>query len=363
MLTSCATRLLLLSVVGLTLAACNSGKQDDPRIEAPLVRTAAVESQQVLERAFTGVVVARVESNLGFRLPGKIIERLVDTGQTVRRGQPLMRIDPIDLSLSRQAAVDAVIAAQARAGQASADEARYRDLVTAGAVSASANDQIRAAAEAARAELRAAQAQAEVAANQTQYAVLLADSDGVVVDTLAEPGQVVAAGQTVVRLAHAGPREARVDLPEGLRPAIGSVAQAVLYAGTGKPVSARLRQLSDAADPTTRTYEARFVLDGAAANAPLGTTVTMHIPDTRERPSLSVPLAALYDPGRGPGVWIIAGAPSRVTWHPVKVASVGEEAAQISSGIEPGEHFVALGANLLHEGEQVRVMRGGGVTQ
>lgn len=363
MFTSCATRLLPLFVVGLTLVACSSGKRDDPRTEAPLVRTATVEPQYVLERAFTGVVVARVESNLGFRVPGKIIERLVDTGQTVRRGQPLMRIDPIDLSLSRQAAVDAVIAAQARAGQASADEARYRDLVTAGAVSASANDQTRASAEAARAELRAAQAQAEVAANQAHYAVLLADSDGVVVDTLAEPGQVVAAGQTVVRLAHSGPREARVDLPEGLRPVIGSLARAMLYVGAGKPASARLRQLSDAADPTTRTYDARYVLDGVAADAPLGTTVTLRIPDPRALPSLSVPLAALYDPGRGPGVWIIAGDPSRVTWHSVTVASVGEEAAQISNGIDPGERFVALGAQLLHEGEQVRVASGDGVAQ
>ena len=168
---------------------------------------------------------------------------------------------------------EAVAAAKARARQTADDEARYRDLVAAGAVSASAYDKVKAAAESARAELNAAEAQADVARNETSYAVLFADADGVVVETLAEPGQVVDAGQVVVRVAHAGRREAVIELPETLRPAIGSTGRATLY-GSGLTGSAKLRQLSDAANRQTRTFEARYVLEGRLADAPLGSTIS-----------------------------------------------------------------------------------------
>ena len=212
------------------LAACtNATSSADPRTQTPLVRVGTVETSTRAERSFTGIVVARVQSDLGFRVPGKVVERLVDTGQAVKRGQPLMRIDPTDLRLATRAQDEAVAAAKARERQTSADEARQRDLVSAGAVSASAYDRVKAAAESARAELNAAEAQADVARNATSYAVLLADADGVVVETLAEAGQVVTAGQVVVRVAHAGRREAVIELPETLRPAIGSIGQARLY--------------------------------------------------------------------------------------------------------------------------------------
>ncbi|CAI0716266.1 efflux RND transporter periplasmic adaptor subunit [Serratia ficaria] len=328
---------------------------DDPRTQPPLVRAATVASAVDASRAFTGVVVARVQSDLGFRVPGKILERLVDTGQTVKRGQPLMRLDPVDLRLQAQAQQQAVAAARARARQSADDEARYRGLVATGAVSASAYDQIKAAADTAKAELSAAQAQANVAQNATGYAVLLADADGVVMDTLAEPGQVVGAGQAVVRLARAGQREAIVQLPETLRPAPGSEAQATLY-GTGKRSSpAKLRLLSDAADPVTRTFEARYVLEGALAGAPLGSTVTLHIAeDKAAHQVMQVPLAAIYDPGKGPGVWSISAKPAKVSWRSVQVLGVGDDAARVTGSLKPGEQVVALGAHLLHDGEAVR---------
>ena len=189
------------------LAACTDATSStDPRAQPPLVRVEAVKNSAGSERSFTGIVAARVQSDLGFRVSGKVLERLVDTGQNVRRGQPLMRIDPKDLALALQAQEQAVTAAQARVRQTSQEESRYQALVATGAVSKSAYEKIEADAESARAELSAAQAQATVARNQTSYAVLLADADGVVVETLAEPGQVVAAGQVVLRVAHAGPR-------------------------------------------------------------------------------------------------------------------------------------------------------------
>lgn len=350
-----------LAVVGLlpiALAACgNAASSNDPRTQTPLVRVGVVAAADQGERSFTGVVAARVQSDLGFRVPGKIFERLVDTGQTVKRGQPLMRIDPSDLRLATRAHDEAVAAATARARQTADDEARYRDLVVAGAVSASTYDKIKAAAESARAELKAAQAQAEVARNESGYTVLLADADGVVVETLGEPGQVVSAGQVVVRVAHAGRREAIINLPETLRPAVGSTARAALY-GSGLSGAAKLRQLSDAANPQTRTFEARYVLEGRLADAPLGSTISIQLSSERATPALQVPLGAIYDSGKGPGVWLVTGKEPQVSWRAVQVAGLGSETAAITSGLVAGEQIVVLGAHLLHEGEAVRLADG-----
>ncbi|MGF7156375.1 efflux RND transporter periplasmic adaptor subunit [Novosphingobium gossypii] len=305
--------------------------------------------------SFTGVVSSRVQSDLGFRIAGKVVVRLVDTGQVVRRGEPLMRIDATDYVLAARQSQGSVSAARAAALHTAADERRYRDLVGAGAVSASAYDKVKADADAARAQLAAIEAQASVSRNEAGYTVLVADADGTVVETLAEPGQVVSAGQPVVRLAHAGAREAVVALPETQRPSIGSTAQASLFEGA--TATARLRQLSDAADPGTRTYEARFVLDGAAARAPLGSTVTVNLGRGRASSGVEVPIGALYDRGRGPGVWTINKS-SRVRWRAVQVAEIGGETVRVIRGVRPGERFVSLGAHLLHDGEQVRVMGG-----
>lgn len=343
----------------LALAACGKKAPPDPRTEPPVVRTAVVQRAVPASRSFTGTVAARVQSDLGFRVSGKVLERLVDAGQTVKRGQLLMRLDPVDLKLSAQARQEAVVAARARAQQTAQDEQRYRDLRGTGAISASAYDQAKAAADAARAQLNAAEADADVARNATGYAGLMADGDGVVMETLAEPGQVVSAGQPVVRLAHAGHREAVIQLPETLRPAIASVAEATLFGnGSGNgSMPATLRQLSDTADPRTRTFEARYVLQGELADAPLGATVTVQIPDARSaaQGGLQVPIGALFDAGKGPGVWVINGEPPKVAWRPVTIEHLDDDSARISTGLKQGERVVALGAQLLREGEPVRV--------
>lgn len=354
----------LFTVIGLlpfVLAACNDATSSaDPRTAIPLVRIAPVATGVQTQRSFTGVVAAKVQSDLGFRVTGKIIERFVDAGQSVKRGQPLMRIDPTDLQLATRAHDESVAAATALARQTAEDEARYRDLVAAGAVAASAYDKVKAAADSASAQLKAAQAQANVAHNETGYAVLLADADGVVVETLAEPGQVVGAGQVVVRVARAGRREALIQLPETLRPSIGSTARATLYSG-GLTGTAKLRQLSDAANPQTRTFEARYVLEGRLADAPLGSTVSIDFPSGSAGSILQVPIGAIFDAGKGPGVWLVGkkGAQDhQVTWRPVQLAGIGEDSASIAGGLEAGDRVVALGAHLLHEGQQVQVFGG-----
>jgi RND family efflux transporter MFP subunit len=326
----------------------------DPRREPPLVRIAVAAPAGTSARAFTGVISARVQSNLGFRVPGKVIERLVDVGQDVRAGQPLMRLDQKDLDLALTAKENAVTAARALAVQARADEARYRQLTADGWVARQRYDQAKAAFDSATAQLAAAEAQADVARNEAGYSLLLADADGTVVETLVEPGQVVAAGQTVVKLAHAGPREATVNLPETVRPAIGSSAQARLYGGTSLPSPAHLRQLSDAADAASRTYEARYVLDSDAARAPLGATVTVSVTIGTTAETVEVPLGALHDDGRSSGVWVFDPGSSSVSRRGVEVRRLAEETA-ILSGVNSGERVVALGAQLLHEGERVRV--------
>jgi len=339
-----------LVATALTLTGCEHPPRD-PRTLPPLVGVVDVQDGGGAGQSFTGVVRARIESDLGFRVGGKIVERLVDPGQAVRRGEALMRLDPADLALAAAAQTAGVAAARARATQADADLKRLDGLVERGAVSAQTYDEAKAGAESARAQLAAAEAQARVSGNARAYALLVADADGVVETTLAEPGEVVAAGQTVVRLAHAGPREAAADLPETVRPPLGSMATATLYGGPGPSLPARLRQLSQSADPTTRTYEARYVLEGDGPTPTLGATVTVTLPAVAGRDGVAVPLGAIYDPGPGPGVWRVRG--DRVAFQPVRILALGGESAEVA-GLSPGTRIVGLGADRLREGETVR---------
>jgi RND family efflux transporter MFP subunit len=269
-----------------------------------------------------------------------------------------MRIDPTDYTHALVAQTGNVSAARAKWIQAAADERRDRGLAATGAISQSAYDAVKAQSDSAKALLDAAVAQERVARNQEDYALLVADADGTVMRTLAEPGQVVAPGQTVVKLAHAGPREAVIDLPESVRPPLGARAMATLFA-TGPTVPAWLRQLSDAADPWTRTYEARYVMTGLGADAPLGATVTVALSGALPgggQPLLGVPLAAVDDEGHGPGVWVIDDKAHRVSWHAVGVQSMGVDIATLTTGVSAGDTIVASGGHYLHDGERVRAV-------
>src|SRR5438105_2003417 len=341
--------------MALMAGGCSKPAVKDPRLQSPRVEVFKAESAGANSRTFTGIVEARVQSDLGFRVGGKILERSVDVGQRVQKGQPLMRLDPEDLRLSAAAQQASVEAARAKYTQAKADETRSAMLVKSGVISGREYDQYRAALDSAKAQLEAAEAQARVSNNSSEYAVLLADADGVIVRTLSEPGQVVAAGQTVIQLAHDGPREALINLPEGVRPDLGVIASARLY-GQDQMYQARLRQLSDAAEPASRTFEARYVLEGEAASAPLGSTVTITLvtKQTSGNQSVRLPVGAIHDRGNGPGVWIVDDK-SEVKFRSVTIASIGKEEVVVSGGVQAGEKVVALGAHLLHEGQVVNV--------
>jgi RND family efflux transporter MFP subunit len=325
----------------------------DPRQEPPIVRMVTATRVAGSERGFTGIMGARVQNNLGFRVPGKIMERLVNAGQQVKAGRPLMRVDETDLRLAVAAKRNAAAAARASFVQTEADEQRYAKLVSNGWASRQRYEQAKAALDTAQAQLATAEADARVSENEATYSVLVADADGTVVETLGEPGQVVSAGQTVVRIAKAGPREAVVALPETIRPAIGSVAEASVYAADGQRYTAHLRQLSDTADAQTRTYEARYVLDGEAASAPLGATVTVRLASQASQPEVQVPLGAVLDDGQKTGVWVLDSATSTVRFRPVKLVRLSDETAVIS-GLSSADPIVSLGAHLLQEGARVR---------
>ena len=350
---------LLIAVSGVAafvaLRTPEASAVSDPRQQLPIVRLVTAARATASERGFTGIIGARVQSNLGFRVAGKIVERLVDVGQQVKAGQPLMRIDETDLRLALTAKRNAVAAARASAVQLDADERRYASLLNKGWASRQRYDQTKAALDTAEAQLAAAEAEARVAENEASYSVLVADANGTVVETIGEPGQVVSAGQTVVRIAEAGPREAVVALPETIRPAIGTVAEASMYGRDGRRYTAHLRQLSDSADAQTRTYEARYVLDGEAAAAPLGATVTIRLASQAGQPEVQVPLAAVLDDGRKTGVWILDRATTTVHFRPVKLVRVSGESAVIS-GLSSGDAIVSLGAHLLQEGARVRTV-------
>ncbi len=178
----------------LSFRAQEAAALSDPRQEPPIVRLATAAQVTGSERSFTGIIAARVQSNLGFRVPGKIVERLVDVGQQVKAGQPLMRIDETDLRLALTAKRNAVAAARAVFVQAGADEKRYASLLNGGLATPQRYEQAKAALDTAEAQLAAAEADAKVAENEATYAILVADADGTVVATLGEPGQVVVRG-------------------------------------------------------------------------------------------------------------------------------------------------------------------------
>ncbi|MFE1601052.1 efflux RND transporter periplasmic adaptor subunit [Methylobacterium sp. ID0610] len=348
---------VILVLAPLAVAACSPAETAAPPAP-PLVQTVQVRAGDGGLARYTGVIRARTESNLGFRVAGKIFERLVDPGDRVKRGQPLMRLDRTDFALALNSAKAAVEAARAQMLKTRADEERSRKLVGEGWTSRQTYDQNKAAADAAAAQLAAAEAQAGQIENQAGYSELQADADGVVMDVPAEPGQVVAAGQTVVRLARDGAREAEVFLPEGSERTARSEAQATLYADAeGVTYPARLRELSAMADPATRTYRARYILSGGGEAAPLGATVTLQLKltDSRRAGSVAVPLGALFDDGHGSAVWRLDGDTDTVSAQPVTVARMGEESADVISGLGAGDRIVSLGAHLLKAGQKVRV--------
>ncbi|KPA90472.1 MULTISPECIES: efflux RND transporter periplasmic adaptor subunit [Pseudomonas] len=341
-------------VLLILLGGCNS--QADSQLGAApprVVLAARVEPANQQDNAYTGVVAARTESDLGFRVSGKVMERRVDPGQRVRKGDTLLVLDVQDFDLALKGARNRVVAAQAQLRQRRDDAERYQRLATTGAVSRQIFDQAATNLRVAEAEMASADSDARQIENRRTYSVLRADGDGVITEVRVDRGQVVAEGQVVARLAQDGAREAVINLPENQRNLAANPARAFPFGAPEQAVEARLRELSAAADPSTRTFRARYVLDGQAERFAIGSTITVRLSSAAAEQT-RVPIGALHDPGTGSGVWLI-GNDNRVSFVPVQVASLGQEYAVLDGGVSPGQLIVALGAHLLHPAEQVRV--------
>ena len=326
------------------LGACSEAPP--PPAAPKLVRTQIVGAGDTAidatQRSYSGEVRARVETTLGFRVAGKIVERRVDAGMAVKPGQVLARLDATDAGLQ-------LTQAEAQRALAAADLARYRELRAKNYISASALD-------ARETAYKAAEAQAALAKNQASYTTLVADRKGVVGQVLAEPGQVVSVGQAVFRLAPDGEREIAIALPEGEVSSF-KLAQAaeVSFLATGKSLTGRLREISPVADPVTRTFAARVSLKDADPLLPLGLTATVRFPNgaagTAKR---IVPLTAIFQQGTQPAVWLV-GADGTVKLQGVTVAAFTDAGAVVTAGLAGGEQIVTAGVNLLTAGEKVRV--------
>lgn len=305
-----------------------------------------------------GEVKPRVEAALAFRLPGKLVERVVDVGDAVRPGQVLARIDPDDARLAWQAQRAQVVAAEADRDLAQAELARTESLRAKNFVSQAALDARRTALAAAEQRLRAAQAQAGVAENQAGYVELQATEAGVVSAVMAERGQVLGAGQPVLRVAGSGAQEVAVSLAESrvrdLR--VGQPVDVVLWADEGnvKHYPAFVREIAPAADPVTRTFAARVALQKPDPAIRLGMTATVLV-GGRASGVVEVPPASIVHKETQPAVWVL-GEGGTLALRPVQVKAFREDGVIVSAGLEVGERIVAAGGHLLMAGETVRVL-------
>lgn len=360
------------SLLPILLVAVTGCSRNEPATKPPIVETVSIGSVQSAAKGsqLTGTIHATIETDLGFRVPGIVVSRLVDRGAHVSRGQVIARIDAADFRSSAASAAATAAAAErdaqaaaATAETAAIEERRLRGLDTAGAVAPltyeRARNQARTTAEqarAARSRVGAARADAKLAGDQTSYTLLRAPLSGVISDVFIEPGQVVQAGTAVVRLAGDGNREAEVFLPEAMLQAARGPASASLYNGGGAG-SARLREVSAAADPTTRTYRARYVLSGVAADAPLGSTVTITMQGGAGTglAGIRLPIGAIVKRGGPPLVYVVDRQSGRAMARRVQIIEMGSETVVVSGQLRPGDRAVSLGGFLLKPGQKVRL--------
>lgn len=345
--------LLLCSVLGLVACKKTAEKTDD--IRPVRVVTAAFESSE-LQTEFPGEVRARIESRLGFRVPGKIISRKVDVGSVVKKGQVLMQLDPQDLLLGQASAKAALTAAESNRDLAKAEYKRYQELREKNFVAQAVLDAKETTYKAAQASYEQAKAGLSNQSNQTSYSSLVSDVDGVVTGIDAEIGQVVAAGTPVVRVAKEGEMDVVVGIPEDRINAIRQMKDITvrLWANKAEVITAKLRELSPMADPVTRTFTAKLALPVNQKEVRLGMTATASFAMKNSNALVKLPLTALFQDKSSTSVWVVENGAVRLL--PVNVASTVGEDVLIASGITPGQQVVTAGVNLLKPGQKVSIL-------
>lgn len=344
---------MLALVAGVLLAACagDEGAIEDARPVLVTQPRAAAEGFSSL----AGEIRAREESPLSFRVGGKLVERRVDVGDHVRRGDVLATLDAGDLQARARAARAQLAAAEAELVRARADQARFATLAGQQLVSRSTMDAQDAAAAAAQGQVNAARAELEVAGNQAAYSQLRAPADGVIGARQAEAGEVVGAGQPVYTLAADGRREVAFAVPEGAIDAIkpGQAVRVELWSEPGKRWPGAVREVSPVADPASRTFAARATVDAPVGALDLGQSARVYIANDGDA-GLSVPLSALQRTGEdGVAVFVVDPRTSTLKLQPVQVGPYGSDHAPVTGGLDADAWVVAAGGHLLRAGQKV----------
>lgn len=350
-------RAVLPILAAAVLAAC--GKPAPAPEPERSVRTQVVSGESAgYTLEFAAELRARTESRLSFRVGGKLIERRVGLGDSVKAGQVLARLDASDLLLAQDSARAAMQAARVNRDQMGADYKRFIDLHKQGFISAAELERRDAAFKAAQAQLDQAKAQAEAQLNQAAYANLVADAAGVVTSVEAEPGMVVGAGTPVLRVAHDGPKDIVFSVPEqlisSLRAAAGEPgALNVKLWGSEQPgVPARLREVAAAADPVTRTFLVKA--DAGALDARLGQTATVSLALPRQAQALKLPLSAVLEQAGKASVWLLDAKSMSVRLQPITVGGADGNEVVVSAGLKPGDEVVTAGVHVLTPGQKVQ---------
>ena len=335
----------------IVLSGCGSTEPPLPAVTSVLVQPAGV--RDAGHAIYTGEIRARHEADLSFRVGGKIASRLVDAGMAVNAGQALARLDPADLQLSRQAALAQVAAAESEFTTTSSERTRYADLLAKRFVSQAAFDAKKNAFRGAQARLEQARAQSQISGNQASYGTLVADHDGVVTAVLADAGQVVGAGQPVLRLARPEEKEVAIAIPEG-RLAEFKAAREIavnLWAQPDVLMKGKVRELAAAADPASRTYAARIRIVDPLPVVQLGMTARVVLGSSSDA-AIVVPLTAIVDAGKGPRVWVVNEG--KATLRTVEIGAFREDGAAIASGLESGDLVILTGQQRLVDGQVVQ---------
>jgi multidrug efflux system membrane fusion protein len=349
-------RFSLVLVAAVALGACSRHEAAPEPVRSVKVMTVGVDTFQS-GHEFAGEVKPRIEARLGFRVAGKIVKRQAEMGQRVKAGEVLAQLDPRDYQLAADAARAQVAAALTNRDLAAADYRRYKALRDQNFISGAELERRETTLKAAQAQLDQAQAQLASQGNQAGYANLVADVSGVVTAVEAEPGQVVTAGMTVVRIAQDGPRDVVFSVPEdkvvAMKP--GSDVSVRVWSN-GAELAGKVREVSASADPVTRTYPIKVSLD-EKASPPLGATVYVS-PQALSLAGAKViklPTSALREQGQGTAVWVLDKSTMTVKSQAVQIATADGNEAVIASGLQPGMLVVSAGVHVLSPGQKVAI--------
>ncbi|SFL99770.1 efflux RND transporter periplasmic adaptor subunit [Pelosinus propionicus] len=322
----------------------------------PVVRTQVIQAVNTGRGyGYAGEVRGRYESQLAFQVTGKISKRNVQLGSVVTVGDVLMQIDAKDIQQTVSSSSAQVFSAQSQLRLAESNLNRYRQLLDSGAVSRAQYDQYVNAYDTAAAAVQQATAQYAQGANQLDYTLLVADQTGVVSAITAEAGQIVSAGQLVVTVVLDGEREIEINVPENRLEELKTTEQlkVTFWALPNVILDGKVREMSPMADPSTRTFKVRISLINPPPTVKLGMTATASLDGGSIRPMFSIPLAALYQTGDTPAVWVVND--NILALRPIKTGSFGSGTIQVLAGLQPGDRIVSGGVHKLKEGQRVKI--------